>query len=248
MKLITTVILLSVLLSCKPELKNEINLSTADTVSRVSESVIIDEEKTTLINDTYKTYSLNNITVKLIQKRYKKLSVFCNSTIVIMNDSMLIDSLNIISEPVGGGYGISTPKVINKHIIFTKDGDYDGRTIIINDKGKVSNIIGGENYYDSENELLFTIHQSDLSGFAVFDLKYDSLLIEMLCMEDAPYSIHKTLGKRYFFPCYDQQKYETVYYEIEIENKRILQISLDSNQINKSNMLPKWEIEYIIPI
>jgi hypothetical protein len=247
MKTTITAIILLFLLSCKSEIKKEINSSTVDTANTISGSVLIkkEEKKPQLINNTLKKYSLNNINVTLIQKRYKNFSEFCNSTIVIMKDSKLIDSLNINSEPVGGGYGVSIPKAINKHLIFTKEGDYDGRTIIINNKGKVSNIIGGENYYDSENELLFTIHQSDLSGLAVFDLKADSLLIEMPGMENTPYSIHKAFENRYFFSCYDPETSATVYFEIKVQEKRIMQVDLDSNQINKQNMLPMWATEYV---
>ncbi len=53
-------------------------------------------------------------------------------------------------QAVGGSYGLTNPIIINNHIILTKHGDYDGRTIVINENGQIFNIIVGENYIDED--------------------------------------------------------------------------------------------------
>jgi hypothetical protein len=152
--------------------------------------------------------------------------------------------LEIKSEPVGGSYGISKPIKVNNHLIFNKYGDYNGRVIIVNDKGQIFNIIGGENFYDAEKELLFTIYDSDLSGFAIFDLKKDTLIFEMLSMENRPISFHKDFEDRYFLLTDNdvREQEELATWEIELDENRIMSVDLDTTRINKSNMLKKWSI------
>ena len=90
---------------------------------------------------------------------------------------------------------ISKAIKLNNHIIFTKHGDYNGKTLIINNKGKIFNIIGGSNYLDPESELLFSILESDTNAFAVFNLKNDSLIFTVNNLEDRPKSIHKAFWR-----------------------------------------------------
>lgn len=147
---------------------------------------------------TEKTYSLNDIMITLTQHKGNGKDFYCKSKLVTYQNNKIIDSLDYTSDSVGGGYGISKPICIDDHLIFTKHGDYDGRTIIVNDKEEIFNIIGGLNYYDSNKSLLFTLYDSDLSGIAVFDLKTDSIVFKMAEIENRPISFHKAFGERYF--------------------------------------------------
>lgn len=222
-------------------------------IEKNSNSIITEKSKvehTSLIEKptpkiSKKTYELGEIQVELTQAKSNGNDYYCKSKLVTLKDNEQIDSIVFISEPVGGNYGISKPKKIGNHLVFTKHGDYDGRTILINEEGNIFNIIGGENYYDKEMELLFTIYESDFSGFAVFNLYNDSRLMNMPEIEDRPISFHKDFNERYFILCENEGVGESdkSVWEIEFELDRIMQVELDTNQINKSNILKTWKVE-----
>jgi hypothetical protein len=198
-----------------------------------------------LSNVSEKTYELGNIQVELTQTKSDGKNFYCKSKLITSKNDTIIDSISFNPEPVGGHYGISKPHIIESHLVFTKHGDYDGRTVIVNERGKILNIIGGENFFDSESKLLLTIYESDLSGFTIFDMTSDSTLLEMTEIEDRPISFHKAFGERYFILCLNDEPDENdnSIWEIELELERIMQVDLDTSQINKSNILKTWTLE-----
>jgi len=240
MKLSLTILSFLFIFSCKqPEEKK--NLET-------SEKQLVNEEKPQAEKDvliSQKKYSLNDILVTVTQAKNYNSQDRCKLKLVISRDNILIDSLTFSPEAVGGYYGISTPKRIENHLVFTKHGDYDGRTIIVNDQGQVFNIIGGKNFFDSESKMLFTIYGSDLSGFAVFDLKNDSTIMKMPEIEDRPFSFHKAFGERYFILSSNDETpmNEMSIWEIEFDMERIMKVDIDTNEINEMNILQSWELE-----
>lgn len=241
----TLILSLSLLIIASFNLMTEnIDSSSMKIASQIEIESKIDVEKS---NVTEKTYFLNDIEVKLTQIKNNGREFYCKSMLLISKNNKVIDSLKFNPEPVGGYYGISKPIEIDNHLIFTKHGDYDGRTIIINSKGQIFNIIGGKNYYDSEKKLLFTIYESDLSGIAVFDLNIDLLKFKKQEIEDWPISFHKAFGDRYFIICNNDSPKEnnTTIWEIEFELDRIMQVELNSNEINQSNILKTWKMEEV---
>ncbi len=234
--------ILSILLlfSCKqPEEQKNLEIYT----NQLETEVQTQDEKDVLIS--YKKYNLKDIDITLTQIKNYNSQDGCKSKLVISKGNNLIDSLIFTSEAVGGYYGTSTPKRIENHLVFTKHGDYDGRTIIVNDQGQVFNIIGGENFIDSDSKMLFTIYGSDLNGFAVFNLKSDSIIMEMSEIEDRPFSFHKAFGERYFILGSNDETpmNDTSIWEIELEMERIIKTDLDTNEINDINILQSLELE-----
>ena len=189
------------------------------------------------ISTTSKEYFLDNITIKLNQEKDVSDGNLCTATIITTKDKMTIDSVGFYSEPVGGSYGISKGLKINGHFIFTKHGDYDGRTIIVNKNGKIHNIIGGLAYLDEASNLLISNYESDLAGFSLFDLKQDSVLMEMEDFENAPRSFHKDFGNRYFIACYNQEDEGLNVWEIESDFETLMQVEIQIEELNESNEL-----------
>lgn len=240
MKLIYSILATLVLFSCANNEKN--NKSTVSAEPQTDKIAVVEEQ---VSNVSMKTYELGNIQVELTQTKSDGKNFYCKSKLITSKDNAIIDSISFNPEPVGGHYGISKPNRIESHLVFTKHGDYDGRTIFVNEQGKILNIIGGENYFDSESKLLFTIYESDLSGFAVFDLGSDSILLEMPEIEDRPISFHKDFGERYFILSSNDETDENdkSIWEIELELERIMRVDLDTSQINESNILKTWTLE-----
>ena len=164
----------------------------------------------------------------------------CHSKISVHKDGKEVGSLNFPNiEAVGGEHGLTTPMIVHNHIILSKQGDYDGRTIIINERGQIFNIIGGTNFIDYESGLLFALYDSDGSGLAVFDLTSDSLLLSIDGIEDYPRSVHKAFGQRYFIKAASERSDELSIWEIELDMERIMQVDLDISEIDESNALEK---------
>jgi len=162
----------------------------------------------------------------------------CHSSIYIVKDSQRIDSLKFREiEAVGGYFGLRNTQEINNHLLVTKHGDYDGRTVIINQNGKIFNLIGGQPFLDKEQNYLFSIFDSDLSGFSIFDLTKDSILLEIEYFKERPKSFHKALNGRYFIVCNNDEDYKETIWEFEPELERVMQVDLDSTEINSTNKL-----------
>lgn len=195
----------------------------------------------TKVKQTQKEYVLGNVKIQLIQDKAKSV---CKSEIVISKEGVELNKVKFLSEPVGGNFGISKGTQINDHFIFTKHGDYNGRTLVINEEGKLFDIIGGENFYDSTADLLFTIYESDMPGFAVFDLKADTMMLTMEGTEEQPISMHKDEG-RYFMIGISQENDDKSIWEFEFDMGRIMQVDLDENNINSKNILQQILVEYV---
>ena len=238
------------LFSCKTEVKKDGQVIVEDSITE-SEVKQIEKESVsqnidfTNGNITTESITLKNITVSIVQKTPPKdtYDFSCHSKIISRKDNKTIDSLIFkYMEAVGGSYGLTNPIIINNHIILTKHGDYDGRTIVINENGQIFNIIGGENYIDEDAGLLFTIFESDLSGYAVFDLKSDSLIMSVDETEDRTRSIHKEYGNRYFMNCFNDETDQNIIWEFEFDLDRTMKVDLDSSDINSSNQLKRIEL------
>ena len=105
----------------------------------------------------------------------------CRATIQTFQNGLLIDSLNFSAsclDPVGDRYGVYVyDNIVSNHAIISKFGSYDSKAVIVNEIGKVFIVLGGFSYFDEQNNLLFSIHHSDNSGFSIFNLNNDKELV-----------------------------------------------------------------------
>ena len=212
------------------------NSNTSNQKFQSKQNSLIQEEN---IKKTQKEYFIGDLKVVLNQYKGDGTEFICKSEIIISKDGKQTDSIKFTPEPVGGNYGISKAFKFSNHLIFNKYGDYDGRTLIINSKGEIYNIIGGENYLDTVSKILFSIYDSDLSGFAAFDLKTDSILKVIEEMESRPRSIHKNVENKYFISCVNDETSDSSIWEIDFGLARIKQIDLTTQIINANNELMK---------
>ena len=217
-----------------------------DTLKEEEITVIKTDSSTIEITDTIEVftgektevnYQLGDIDVRLIQNKGDKSEFYCKSQLITTKNNKTIDIVKFSPEPVGGNFGVSNGFVFLNHIIFTKHGDYDGRTIVVDSNGKIYDLIGGENFLDKDNKLLFSIYESDLTGFTVFDLKSDSITLTMSEFEDRPMKIHKEYNNRYFMSCINDETEIKSIWEFEFDMQRIMQVDLTEEDINESNML-----------
>jgi len=184
---------------------------------------------------------IGDITVEIAQYKpidYIKSKFYCSADIKIFKNETLIDSIvfNEI-EPVGGHFGLLVyPNVIMNHLIITKYGDYDGRTIIINDQGQIYSTIGGYVFVDYENGYLFSSYDSDYTGISVFDLKNDVELLKIIDIESRPFEFYKAYGNRYFFQAKHDESDGLSIWEIELSMKRIMQVDLTIDKFRNNKL------------
>jgi len=191
------------------------------------------------VKKTQKEYFLDDIKVLLIQYKSDGTEFFCKAEIIVSKDGNQLNYKKITLDPVGGSYGISKPTKFHNHLIFSRHGDYDGGTLVINNKGQIYNLIGGEHYLDTESKLLFTSYESDVGGCAVFDLKTNSTLLKMYDIEDRPWSFHKEFKDRYFMTCVNDNNDERSIWELELDRGTIKKVDLNDSEINSKNVLKK---------
>lgn len=169
---------------------------------------------------------------------------YCKGSIEIYKNETSIDSVffNPI-EPVGGNYGLLVyNKIIQDHLIISKFGD-EGRTIIINNNGKVFTTIGGYVYYDQDSGLLFSIYDSDLFGFSVFDLNSDQIIMEKYDIEEEPLEFYKTIENKYVFLSYNNETAKENTWEIILNTKTIKKVAISRELIKnrKINELVEYQ-------
>jgi len=168
-----------------------------------------------------KILSLGNTKVEIIQ-RYNSVQAVCSAKILIYVSGQKKDSIIFPSmEAVGGDVGLFLCKDrINNHIIISKFGDYDGQTIVINDRGQKFVFGGGRNYADKEQGIIFCIYDSDLPGFSVFDLTKDQLIIDTADIDGYPNKFYKK-GGHYYCELVDLQTNSHTIWEIDFNSKSI---------------------------
>ncbi len=151
-------------------------------------------------------------------------------------NSIPVDSLKYTPEAVGGYMGISVGVQLGNHMLFTKHGDYNGRTLIVNAAGKIESIIGGDNFVDEDSSLLFTTWESDDAGFAVYDLSNDKLILAKCDVLHRPESFHK-VENNYYALCYDDTKDVNVIRQFFLATGEYSRAENRSIRINDSNIL-----------
>jgi hypothetical protein len=126
--------------------------------------------------------TLGTITIELTHAKPKKQDdpkqFMCRTWLTIKDKNKLIKELDQDANSVGGCSGLFFPdSQPNKDlIIISKFGDYDGRLLIVNNKGEFKDYLGGTFYVSNDNRYLFTNYDSDLSGVSIVDLTKNELI------------------------------------------------------------------------
>lgn len=131
----------------------------------------------TIFRVTQNDFSLGDITVRIIEAKNrsnsKKVPHWCDAWLEIRKADQLLKRLyyNDI-EPVGASYGIFIPNRQPSPDLFiaTKEGDYDGRLLLVSKTGNVSDLRGGRWFVTSDKRFLVSEYSSDEAAITVMDL------------------------------------------------------------------------------
>lgn len=184
------------------------------------------------------TLHLGNIKIVIRQDHPIGNTFSCNSYLTTFIGKDTIDHKEYkFIEALGGLAGFSAPEIILNRALLSKEGDYDGRSIVVNGNGEIHDFIGGTNFIDLKGGVLFSTYSSDIAGISVFDLNKDSLIFSSEDLGERPISVHKAFRNRYFIKSTNDNTEQTSIWEFEFELDRLMAVDLDSSDINSSNNL-----------
>lgn len=139
---------------------------------------------------TQTTHILGEISVHIIQAKRRRGSAtvpsYCRAWVEVARNEKLIRRIYYDDfEPVGYKYGIFVPakQPSSDYFVLVKEGDYDGRLLLVDKSGHVTNTFGGS-YFVANGKFLISQYSSDEAGLAVFDLEAHKLILRT---GDVPY-------------------------------------------------------------
>jgi len=131
-------------------------------------------------------YLLGSFTVRVIHaKRVYELSAppptYCRAWMEVREgNKMLRQAYFDDIEPVGGYFGIFVPRhqPFEDYFVALKEGDYDGRLLLVGMDGSLTNIPGGSYFLTPDKRYLVGAHDSDYASLFVFDVPGRRLVID----------------------------------------------------------------------
>ena len=179
-------------------------------------------------------YALGEITVRVINVKnlgYVNPPQYCRAWVDILKGEQLVKRFYYDDiEPVGFSFGAFVPRHQPVPDYFmVKEGDYDGRLLLIDKDGGVVDLPGGFHFVTSDKKFLVSEHSSDEPGLTVFDLATHRIILQP---KDVP-----EIGSWYR----DEQGYFFMKYEapgnaqrLDLVNRRFLKINVSPNDRKKA--------------
>ena len=117
------------------------------------------------------------INVKTLNPRWNDASAnmpnYCGAWVEVLKGSQLLKRFSYPDiEPVGFSFGAFVPRrqIVPDYFAVVKEGDYNGRLLLVNSEGGVVDLPGGFYFVSDDKRFLISEYASDEPGFTVFDL------------------------------------------------------------------------------
>jgi len=148
---------------------------------------------------------------------------YCSAWVEIRKDDELVKRYFYgDTEPVGFSFGAFVPKnQPDGYVAIVKEGDYDGRLLLIDTEGKVVDLPGGFYFVTADKKFLVSEYSSDAPSLTVFDLASHKVILQL---KDAPEigSWYRD-GVEYFFMEYEGGGKAQ---SLDFESRRMLKITV----------------------
>lgn len=139
-----------------------------------------------LFHVSHHSYSFGKFTVRIIQAKsiYEESSPppsSCRAWMDVMDDGQVLRQAYFDDiDPVGSYFGIFLPKLqpLEGYFIALKEGDYDGRLLLVAQDGSLANLPGGDVFLTPDNRYLIGSHDSDYPSLFVIDLARRRVVID----------------------------------------------------------------------
>jgi hypothetical protein len=183
-------------------------------------------------------YALGEITVRVINVRNlgndypKDVPHFCSAWVEMRRGEELVKRFYYGDiEPVGFSFGAFVPRhqLLPDYFLVVKEGDYDGRLLVINRDGGVVDLPGGFYFVTTDKRFLVSQLSSDEPGLTVFDLANRRIALKPRDMADSDSWYHDKLG--YFFTEYENPGNAG---RLDLRNHRIVKIKVSESDLKKA--------------
>jgi hypothetical protein len=137
-----------------------------------------------------KEIPLGASSVRVIQAKGRGFTgtpTYCSAWIEVKRDGQIVRRLSYADiEPVGFSYGLFLPlrQPLADALVIMKEGDYDGRMILVSGDGKVADLPGGLYFATEDKRYLVGLHMRDDSGLVVVDSATRSVILDDTALKD----------------------------------------------------------------
>lgn len=176
-------------------------------------------------------YALGEITVRVINVRnlgFVNPPHYCRAWVDVLKGDLLVKGFYYDDiEPVGFSFGAFVPRQqpLPDYFLVVKEGDYDGRLLLIGKDGGVVDLPGGFYFVTNDKKFIVSEHSSDEPGLTVFDLTNHRVLLQP---EDIPQIGSWYRDERgYFFMEYETPGHAD---RLNLENRRIFKINVSADE------------------
>lgn len=202
---------------------------------------------------TQSSHELSNLKIRIIHVKRRKESAtppsFCRAWVEISREQKLVLRIYYDDfEPVGYGYGVFVPEEqpSSDYFVLVKEGDYDGRLLVLDREGKLTETLGGS-FFVAEGRFLVSDYSSDGAGLAVFDLQAHKLMLQTT---DLPYIQQWYRDAAGFFFTESEwsgtsgkpHEKQGIAYRLSLQKAKIEKITINQSQL-KSATLVKYDFD-----
>lgn len=173
-------------------------------------------------------------------KRNSSANFLCRSWLTIKKNNKVLKQEYYDIEPVGGCSGLYKPtkQLCKNYFIFSKFGDYQGETLLIDTTGKLTILQGGSFSISKDSNFLFTIYDSDISGITVYDLKNKKEIFTKESEDEAEYQEFYFQDNKYYVSTFNEENSKEVAVGfIDLKNKKVSITKQKNTFLKKSNRL-----------
>jgi len=195
---------------------------------------------------TQASHELNDVSIRVIQVKKLKpdgtAPSYCRAWIEVKKGDTLLRRIRYADlEPVGFSYGVFAPskQPSPDYVVLVKEGDYDGRLLLVSREGAVTDLLGGFFFLTADKRFLVSEYSSDSSGVAVYDLRDHRLIFQS---KEIPYiqEWYKD-DSGYFFTESEWSKGDSVpherrdtIYRLDMKGGRVVKASIDPKRLQSA--------------
>ncbi|WP_041855300.1 hypothetical protein [Candidatus Korobacter versatilis] len=193
---------------------------------------------------TRREFPLESASVRVIQARARNFvgaPADCNAFIEVRRDEAVVTRLSFLAiDPGGFSFGLFLPlrQPIPDALVIMKEGDYDGRMIVISGDGKVANLPGGLYFQTEDKRYLIGLHMRDDTGLAVVDVATRSMVLDEKALKDSGEIGEFYKDERGYFFTFHTEPPRDEFLRLDLEHRRLVK---DSSAALRSARKVEWD-------
>lgn len=194
---------------------------------------------------TQKTHIFGEINIRIIHAKRRQGSAaapsYCRAWVEIIRGEKLVRRIYYDDfEPVGYKYGVFVParQPSPDYFVFVKEGDYDGRLLMLDSTGKIADTLGGS-YFVASGRFLVSQYSSDEAGLAVFDLDAHKLILKTTEVQYVQQWYKDSAG--YFFTESEwsgkngePHEKPGIAYRLNLQQRRVIKTNMGSTELHSA--------------